>query len=357
MFHSESLTLRSACALPSCAERLRTNPQAKGRFAVLKTEHDTAKAQGQLTSVPVDLLRCPRTGADLSIEEGALVSPEGTRYPMTRSGIPLFAAEFCSSDAKRQQEHYDRVAEAYLTNLMYPHTQEYMGYLDRLFVEAVSRVPFSTVAEICCGRGEAFQLIGRHVRRGIGVDISVAMLEAAVADKTNESIAFVQGDATMLPLASESFDTVVMLGGVHHVNDREKLFAEVARILKPGGRFLWREPVSDFFLWRWLRAVIYRISPALDAETERPLLYVETVPVLERVGLRLVSWETYGFLGFCFFMNSDVLVFNRLLRFLPGIRAITRLAIRLDSWTTGLRPLRSSGLQVIGIAAKPQSAA
>jgi hypothetical protein len=38
----------------------------------------------------------------------------------------------------------------------------------------------------------------------------------------------------------------------------------------------------------------------------------------------LTSWKTYGFLGFCLLMNSDVLIFNRLFRFIPGIRAITR---------------------------------
>jgi hypothetical protein len=56
------------------------------------------------------------------------------------------------------------------------------------------------------------------------------------------------------------------------------LFREVARILKPGGRFYFREPVSDFWPWHMLRRVIYRISPSLDHLTERPLRYDETAP-------------------------------------------------------------------------------
>ena len=144
-----------------------------------------------------------------------------------------------------------------------------------------------------------------------------------------------------------------MLGGVHHVRDRDALFSEVARVLRPGGRFIYREPVSDFFLWRWARAVIYRLSPSLDHTTERPLLHEETVPVLERAGLVSRRWSTAGFLGFCVFMNSDVLVFNRLFRFIPGIRAITRATANLDDQLVKLPGFARSGLQVVGIAEKP----
>jgi hypothetical protein len=52
-------------------------------------------------------------------------------------------------------------------------------------------------------------------------------------------------------------------------------------------------------------------------------------------------------------MNSDVLVFNRLFRLIPGIRAIARFMTRLDDLTTRAPGLRRAGLQVIGIAEKP----
>jgi SAM-dependent methyltransferase len=143
-----------------------------------------------------------------------------------------------------------------------------------------------------------------------------------------------------------------MLGGIHHVNDRRRLFAEIARILKPGGRFYFREPVSDFFLWRWIRAVVYRLSPILDHDTERPLLYRETVPLLADCGLACRVWRTHGFLGFCLFMNSDVLFFNRLFRFIPGIRRVTRFFAGLDDWTLRLPLMGRAGLQVVGAAVK-----
>ena len=288
-------------------------------------------------SLPLELLACPLTGSPLSRAGRALLPAKGAvRYAISAEGIPLFAEKFLSDDARVQQRHYDTIAAAYMKNLAYPHTQEYMAYLDRVFEDVARTENLGIAAEICCGRGEAFLLLGdrmkhwlravvyRRMEHCVGVDISESMLKSALSLHGRERLTLLQGDATMLPLASGSFDSVCMLGGIHHVSDRQALFSEVARILKPGGRFYFREPLSDLFLWRWLRWVVYRLSPILDHETERPLRHRETVPVLEAVGLKLEHWSSHGFLGFCLFMNSDVLSFNRLFRFIPGIRAITR---------------------------------
>ncbi len=302
------------------------------------------------------LLRCPASGERLHREGSALVSQSGrNRYAINPAGIPLFVDKDSSTDGLAQQQHYDRVAPAYLRNLAHPHTQEYTRYLDHAVLESMERKDLGTVAEVCCGRGEAFHLLGNRIKRGIGLDVSVAMLDVAAREIPDASFSFVQGDATRLPLTAEAFDSVIVFGGIHHVNDRARLFAEIFRILKPGGRFYWREPVSDFLPWRLARAVIYRLSPSLDRETERPLLSRETIPRLEEAGFRLLSWKTYGFLGFCLLMNSDVLVVNRLFRFVPGIRGITRLMTRIDDMTLGLPGMSRAGLQVVGVAEKPES--
>jgi ubiquinone/menaquinone biosynthesis C-methylase UbiE len=308
--------------------------------------------------VPLDLLRCPISGTELRRDGDYLVAQGGEpRFRLSPTGIPLFAEHFCSEEARVQEAHYERIAKAYVANLSYPHTQEYTAYLDDALFRAIGGDSLGTVAEICCGRGEALRLLGARVARGVGIDVSASMLEAARRHDWAVPVAFVQGDATTLPLASSAFDHVIMLGGVHHVGARDKLFSEVARILKPGGRFIFREPVSDFVLWRWLRAVIYRLSPMLDHTTERPLLHRETAPVLERAGLTLTHWSTHGLAGFCLLMNSDVLVFNRLFRFIPGIRAITRAIARADDLVLHIPGLQRAGLQVIGVACKPQAGA
>ncbi|MBO6782210.1 MAG: class I SAM-dependent methyltransferase [Alphaproteobacteria bacterium] len=270
-------------------------------------------------------------------------------------GVPLFAESALSSDAEWQREHYDRIAAAYVEHLDYPHTEVYLAYLDKALDDAIGGRSLGTMAELCCGRGEAMRLLADRIEAGVGVDISEEMLNAAVREGVRAEWTFVQGDATSTPLADSSVDSVVMLGGIHHVNDRDGLFREVARVLRPGGRFYWREPVSDFWLWRALRALIYRLSPALDHETERPLRREETEPPLVAAGLELERWRTYGYAGFCLFMNSDVLIFNRAFRYLPGIRALTRFSVWLDDLVARAPAMRDRGLQVVGVARKKET--
>lgn len=302
--------------------------------------------------LPLALLRCPATGGALSPAAGGLAAPGGPVYAMTDDGIALFAPRPAGEEARQQQAHYDTIAAAYEANLTYPHTRAYFAYLDARLEETVAQAPLGVMAEICCGLGEAASLFAGRYARAVGVDISTEMLKRAVRDHRGRPVAFVQGDATRLPLADAAFDSVVMLGGIHHVNDRAGLFAEVRRILKPGGRFIFREPVSDFAPWRLLRAIIYRLSPMLDHLAERPLRFAETAPPLAAAGLTLSHWSTHGFIGFCLFMNSDVLVVTRPLRFVPGIDAVTRAFARLDGWMLRLPGMGRRGLQVIGVAEK-----
>jgi ubiquinone/menaquinone biosynthesis C-methylase UbiE len=302
----------------------------------------------------LDLMRCPACESPLSRQGDTLVCAKlGHRYDVNALGIPIFVATPSSDDARVQADLYDRIVDRYLANLTYAHTMEYMDYLDQ---QVISRVvqPIGAMAEICCGGGEACWLFRDEVGRAIGLDISSGMLARARKRLPGTQFAFVQGDACQLPLADRSYDAVFMLGGIHHVNDRAALFAEVCRILKPGGRYYFREPLDDLWVWRTLRAAIYRMSSMLDGETERPLRRAETVAQLQKAGMQVDAWHPVGFLGWCLLMNSDVLVANRLLRFIPGIRAFTRFMTRVDEAMLRLPGFADAGTQVVGIASKPK---
>jgi ubiquinone/menaquinone biosynthesis C-methylase UbiE len=302
------------------------------------------------------MLKCPQTNETVRLAGETLVNESGSVcYRIAEGGIPLFAEEFCSAEAAVQQEHYDQIAHAYAANREDPHTPEYMDYLDRVLYEEAGEGRLGVCGEICCGTGEGFALFEQAIDTGVGVDISSSMLAKARQSFASSRFTFIQGDATRLPLEENVFDNVVMLGGIHHVPDRDALFREVFRVLKPGGVFIFREPVSDFWLWKALRALIYRLSPMLDHETERPLLYSETAPVLESAGFNDMTWRTCGFFGFCLFMNSDVLFVNRVFQYVPGIRTITRAFARFDDWCTRRSIFSRAGLQVVGTARKPSA--
>lgn len=299
------------------------------------------------------LLRCPETGEEFDLEGSQLTeSGTGRRYEIDGDGIAIFAPQPETAASRAQQRHYDRVATTYLANLDYPHTDEYLRYLDNRFIELDDGRGLGTVLEVCCGSGEVGTVFDGRFDHVLGIDISLKMVKSARRKYPEERFSFHQGDATRLPIADGSIDTAIVFGGIHHVSDRQRLFSELSRVLKPGGRLLFREPVDDFFIWRCIRKFVYRWSPALDHTSEAPLRKAATLDVMHREGFRDVRWKTYGFIGFCLFMNSDVLIANRLFRYLPCIRVIVRNFARFDHFMTGIPLLRDAGTIAVSVANK-----
>ena len=99
-----------------------------------------------------------------------------------------------------------------------------------------------TVLDIGCGAGMDLLLAARRVGpagRAIGVDMTDAMVERASASARALGLAQVEvrkGDATSLPVESSSVDVVISNGVINLVPEKERAFAEIVRVLKPGGR-------------------------------------------------------------------------------------------------------------------------
>ncbi|HEU5372355.1 MAG TPA: methyltransferase domain-containing protein [Gaiellaceae bacterium] len=84
----------------------------------------------------------------------------------------------------------------------------------------------------------AAQMVGPH-GRVTGIDMTDAMLAKARAAATEmgvTNIEFVEGEAEGLPFADASFDVVISNGVIDLVPDKDAVFAELYRVLAPGGR-------------------------------------------------------------------------------------------------------------------------
>jgi arsenite methyltransferase len=98
------------------------------------------------------------------------------------------------------------------------------------------------VVDLGCGAGTdslvAAQMVGQngHVT---SVDMTPEMLEkarAATAELGMTNVDFLEGEIERLPLANESVDVVISNGVIDLVPDKDAVFAEIFRVLRPGGR-------------------------------------------------------------------------------------------------------------------------
>lgn len=89
--------------------------------------------------------------------------------------------------------------------------------------------------------GPARTLASEFGARVTGIDLTGGFVQAAVmlSDLLGmaETVDFVHGSALDLPFADASFDVVWSQNMIMNIEDKPRLFAEVARVLKPGGRF------------------------------------------------------------------------------------------------------------------------
>jgi arsenite methyltransferase len=108
---------------------------------------------------------------------------------------------------------------------------------------AIAPIPVgATVVDIGCGAGMDLLLAARRTGpsgRAIGIDMTAAMRRRASDGAASAGLAHVEvkdGDATRLLVDDRSIDVVISNGVLNLVPEKERAIAEIARVLKPGGR-------------------------------------------------------------------------------------------------------------------------
>jgi len=155
------------------------------------------------------------------------------------------------------------------------------GGIDRRWrrraIASLSLTGTERVLDLCTGTSDlAIAAIRARpgARRVVGVDFAAAMLRVA-SDKlarraVGKRIDLVRGDATRIPVTSRSVDGVTIAFGIRNVDDVARACAEMARVLKPGGRVAILEfAVPTLPVWRtvygwYLRHVLPAIGRAVS---------------------------------------------------------------------------------------------
>lgn len=98
--------------------------------------------------------------------------------------------------------------------------------------------PHDTVLDVACGTGACAMAFGARCRRVVGLDVSPELIARArieAARRESANVDFVAGEVERMPFADATFDAAVCRFSFHHCVNPERVFAEMARAVKPQG--------------------------------------------------------------------------------------------------------------------------
>ncbi|MGO1978970.1 class I SAM-dependent methyltransferase [Brachybacterium tyrofermentans] len=167
---------------------------------------------------------------------------------------------------------FDSIAKRYdLTNDVAALGQVRMWRAE--MVESLDVEAGDTVLDLAAGTGTSTTAIARTGAQVVAADFSLGMM--AEGRRRGAPVPFVGADAQHLPFGDDSFDAAVISFGLRNVHEPKLALAEMARVVKPGGRVVVCEfstpssrivrTVYEKYLLRAVPAVARRVATSADA--------------------------------------------------------------------------------------------
>lgn len=164
---------------------------------------------------------------------------------------------------------FDRIAPRY-DRLNRAMTVGLDGRWRRAAAAAADLAAGDRALDCCTGTGDlAFELASRVTASGevVGLDFAEEMLVRArvKAAERGARVEFRQGDALALPFEDDHFDAATVAFGIRNVSDLDAGIAEMARVVRPGGRVVILEITTPARLRRFYDLWFGRVVPKLGA--------------------------------------------------------------------------------------------
>jgi len=214
--------------------------------------------------------------------------------------------------ARLVRDMFDRIAGRYeLLNAVM--TAGLYKLWNRRVVRATGLRPGDSAIDLACGTGSLTRALAKTVGPNgcvLGVDFSAEMLRAAQA-RPAANVEYRLGDATDLAgVPSGRFDAATIAYGARNIPDLDGLFAEMARVLKPGGRAVCLEiarptgRLSGAFYGLWFDRIVPKVGGMISGDPQAYSYLPESVKafvapnelavIMERNGLQTVTWDRLG---------------------------------------------------------------
>ncbi len=233
---------------------------------------------------------------------------------------PLKRKENISEKDRIEREFYDKEAEKYLLNfdekLFLYDENEFFPQRHKFFYSLLEDVKSKHILDCCCGCGFTSVKLAKRGALITGIDISPMMIKVAKKNaefnNVSKSINFKAMSVQDMSFDDNTFDYVVSLVGLHHLN-LEMAGKEIRRVLKPGGKAIFLEPRIPF---RWIM-VFRSLIPKICDESPG--------------GGSLSDKEVYGFSHN--FSNHKIYYFQLLSKLLkmPFLNRFPTIIYKLDS--------------------------
>ncbi|NYD25255.1 class I SAM-dependent methyltransferase [Leucobacter aridicollis] len=137
------------------------------------------------------------------------------------------------------------------------------------------------ILDLAAGTGTSSAALAAHGAHVTAADFSEGMLaEGRRRNAGNDLIDFVWADATQLPFEDDSFDAATISYGLRNVSDPKQALAEMARVVKPGGRVVIAEfsrPSSEAVNWaytKYNRHVLPRVAGLINRDAAEAYKYL-----------------------------------------------------------------------------------
>jgi ubiquinone/menaquinone biosynthesis C-methylase UbiE len=159
------------------------------------------------------------------------------------------------------------------------------GRFRRLALEGLEITPEMQVLDLCCGSGQATQILVQRSRYVTGLDASPFSIQRAQQNVPQAS--FVEAFAESMPFEDGQFDLVHTSAALHEMkpDQLQRILPEVYRVLKPGGTFClvdFHTPNNPIFL-----PGVYLFLYLFETETAWALLRTDLVEILRAIGFQV----------------------------------------------------------------------